>query len=382
MILKTYTGTVTDIDGNVYNTVTIGAQVWMAENLKTTKYNNNTNIPFVVDNTEWGALTTPGYCWYNNNAVSYKATYGALYNWFTVDAASNGGKNICPVGWLVPNDAEWTILTTYLGYENVAGGKLKEAGTIHWKSPNTGATNESGFTAFPGGYRYSSGTYHSLGDLGYWLTSTNEFPRSMQYYHSFVLRSSNELSRGGFSVRCLKGGFPILTTYSPNNITQTTATSGGNIISDGGTNVTARGVCWSTSPNPTISDNKTTDGIGVGLFTSSITDLTAGTIYYLRAYATNNTGTSYGNQVSLATATTPTLTTNNLNNIGLSSAFCGGNILSYGSETVTAGGVCWSTTENPTIGNNKTTDGRGRSIYKSINRINSRINLLCKSLCH
>ena len=85
------------MEGNIYNTVIIGTQLWMAENLKTTKYNDNTTIPLVDDNTAWGALTTPGYCWYNNNAVSYKATYGALYNWFTVDAASNGGKNIMPI---------------------------------------------------------------------------------------------------------------------------------------------------------------------------------------------------------------------------------------------------------------------------------------------
>jgi uncharacterized protein (TIGR02145 family) len=365
LILKTYTGTETDIDGNVFNTVIIGEQLWMAENLKTTKFNDGTNIPLVTDNTVWSNLTTPGYCWFNNSQASYMDTYGALYNWFTVDAASNGGKNICPVDWRVPNDAEWTILTTYLGYENVAGGKLKEAGTIHWQSPNTGATNESGFAALPGGYRYKNGTYHSLGDLGYWFTSTNANPRSTQYFHSFVLRSSNELSRGGFSIRCLKRGFPILTTYHTNNITQTTATCGGNIISDGGTNVTARGVCWSTSSNPTISDSKTTDGVGTGEFLSSITNLTAGTTYYLRAYATNSSGTSYGNQVSLATAITPTLTTNDLSNIDLSSAFCGGNILSYGYETVTARGVCWSTSENPTIGNNKTTDGAGAGAFTS-----------------
>jgi uncharacterized protein (TIGR02145 family) len=140
------TNTVTDIDGNIYHTVTIGTQVWMVENLKTTKYRNGDPIPNVTGNA-WAALTTGAYCWYNNDAATYKATYGALYNWYAVADS----RNIAPTGWHVPTDAEWTTLTTFLGGESVAGGKLKETGTNHWTSPNTGATNETGFTALPGG---------------------------------------------------------------------------------------------------------------------------------------------------------------------------------------------------------------------------------------
>ena len=113
----TATPNVVDIDGNVYHTVTIGTQVWMVENLKTTKYNDGTAIPLVTDNTAWGALTTPGYCWYNNDSATYKNTYGALYNWYAV----NTGK-LAPTGWHVPTDSEWTVLTTYLGGQSVAGG--------------------------------------------------------------------------------------------------------------------------------------------------------------------------------------------------------------------------------------------------------------------
>ena len=116
----------------------------MAENLKTTKYRDGTSIPLVTENTAWLNLTTPGYCWYNNDAAHYKSTYGALYNWYVLNAGSNGWKNVCPTGWHVPTDAEWTTLTTYLGGESIAGGKLKETGTSHWLSPNTVATNETG----------------------------------------------------------------------------------------------------------------------------------------------------------------------------------------------------------------------------------------------
>jgi uncharacterized protein (TIGR02145 family) len=171
----------------------------MAKNLKTTKYNDNTAIPLVTDNTAWSKLTSPGYCWYDNSVV----TYGALYNWYTV----NTGK-FCPTGWHVPSDAEWTTLTTYLGGDSVAGGKLKETGTAHWYSPNTGATNETGFTALPGGFRYYVGPFSSIGYDGNWWSSfktstANDWPRGMNYNFSNVYRPTYSL-RSGFSVRCLR----------------------------------------------------------------------------------------------------------------------------------------------------------------------------------
>jgi len=153
--------TLKDIEGNVYPTVNIGTQVWMAENLKTTKYNDGMAMPLVSDNNAWEALKTPGYCWYNNDAAANKNRFGALYNWYTVNT-----KKLCPAGWHVPNDKEWTTLRTYLGGEEIAGGKLKETGTTHWTSPNTDATNQTEFTALPGGGRRSNGEFFGLGTQG------------------------------------------------------------------------------------------------------------------------------------------------------------------------------------------------------------------------
>ena len=137
---KTYTGSLTDIDGNKYNTVTIGDQLWMAENLRTTKYNDNTPIPLVTGNSEWTAMSGPGFSWYNNDPASYKTRYGALYNWYTLDDASNGGKNVCPIGWQVPSDEEWTTLSDYLsengyGYDDDETDIAKSmAAVVSWDS--------------------------------------------------------------------------------------------------------------------------------------------------------------------------------------------------------------------------------------------------------
>jgi uncharacterized protein (TIGR02145 family) len=192
-----------DIDGNSYNTVVIGDQIWMAENLKTTKYNDGTSIPLVTDYTEWSNLNSQGYCWYDNDQSTYGNTYGALYNWYTVNTG-----NLCPAGWHVPTDEEWTTLITYLGGEDVAGGFLKETGTTHWNSPNTG-TNQTGFTAVPGGYRYyNGGSFNTIGFYGYWwsateYSSTDAWYRSMTYDFSSVTRSGLN-KQFGFSVRCLR----------------------------------------------------------------------------------------------------------------------------------------------------------------------------------
>ena len=205
-VLKTFTATVTDIDGNVYYTVTIGTQVWMAGNLKTIKYNDGTEIPQVTDNAAWAALLTPGYCWFNNDAANNKATYGALYNYYVVDPASNGGKNVCPAGWHVPTNAEWTTLTTYLNGEAGAGGKIKETGTAHWQTPNTGATNETGFTALPAGGR---GYDFNLSGTGtnFWTSTEYEAHTGWERFLSFSNSNVHTEYYGktnGISIRCLK----------------------------------------------------------------------------------------------------------------------------------------------------------------------------------
>ena len=195
---------ITDIDGNIYNTVKIGTQIWMAENLKVIHLNDGTGIPLVTDAATWNNLPTPGYCWYNNNESTYRDTYGALYNWYTAKT----GK-LCPSGWHIPSDAEWTILTNYLGGLSVAGGKMKEAGTAHWLSPNTGATNESGFTGLPAGYRdKTTGSFLNIGSYALWwssteIISTDSWGRGLYHLDATVYRY-NYYNNHGFSVRCVK----------------------------------------------------------------------------------------------------------------------------------------------------------------------------------
>jgi uncharacterized protein (TIGR02145 family) len=291
---------ITDTEGNFYNTITIGTQVWMKENLKATSYNDNTVIPSVADGAVWDKLKTPGYCWYLNEN-EYKNIYGALYNWYAV----NTGK-LCPTGWHIPSDAEWTTLTSYIGGDSTAGSKLKEVSITHWNGPNADATNETSFTALPGGYRYNNGVFGFIGDNGNWWTATAESSPLNAWHRSLSgsrtdISHGNSIKTGGMSVRCIQDSHLTISTSSITYITATSAICGGNISSDGGTMVTSRGVCWSTSQNPTIADNKTTNGTGTGTFNSNLISLKENTIYYLRAYATNITDTAYGNQVSFKT---------------------------------------------------------------------------------
>jgi uncharacterized protein (TIGR02145 family) len=162
------TPTVKDIDGNTYNTVQIGTQCWMKENLKVSRYKNGDAIPIVTDNTTWNNLSTGARCWYDNDSISYEEPYGNLYNWY----ATSDSRGICPTGWHVPTDAEWTTLTTYLGGESVAGGKMKSVGTTFWNSPNTGATNESSFSALPGSFRSFDGNYSHKSIFAFFWSTT------------------------------------------------------------------------------------------------------------------------------------------------------------------------------------------------------------------
>jgi uncharacterized protein (TIGR02145 family) len=207
MLVPTKSQTVTfnfilcaDGDNNNYAVVQIETQIWMEENLKTTKYKDGSLIPVVTDSTR----ITPGYCWYNDS-VKYKNIYGALYNWYTV----NAGK-LCPTGWHVPSDSEWIVLVTYLG-AYVAGGKMKDTCSTYWVSPNTGATNSSGFSALPCGFRSNTDTaaFHDGGYSGYWWSS-KEYGSDYAWGFSlgFDYPGVGRLSYGkdgGFSMRCLRG---------------------------------------------------------------------------------------------------------------------------------------------------------------------------------
>ncbi len=217
-------GIIRDNDNNVYNTVRIGDQVWMAENLKTTKYNDGTPIPLVTLESEWGAITTPAYCWYGNDETTYKNKYGALYSWYAVNTG-----NLCNTGWHVPTDAEWTTLADYLinngyGYEGSGDDIAKSmAAILDWLPNGTGgnigndpaSNNSSGFTALPGGYRGDeSNGFSALGLFGYWWSATtnsttNAWYRNLSWGYSRLVRNdyistSNNTKQSGFSVRCIK----------------------------------------------------------------------------------------------------------------------------------------------------------------------------------
>jgi uncharacterized protein (TIGR02145 family) len=201
-------GIVSDIDGNIYKTVKIGSQWWMAENLKVTHYRSSEAILHVTNNGQWMSITSGAYCNYNND-TTHVATYGRLYNWYAVDDS----RNIAPQGWHVPNDAEWQALVDYLGGASNAGGKMKTTGTIQggdglWNSPNTGATNSSSFSALPGGYRSPfSGYCDFMGDYGDWWSTTESgsfaWARYLNCYDSQVGRAEYN-NKFGISIRCVR----------------------------------------------------------------------------------------------------------------------------------------------------------------------------------
>ena len=322
--------TVTDYDGNIYNTVQIGEQCWMKENLRTTHYPNGAEIPLgsTPSNTE-------SFRYNPNNDANTVNTYGYLYNWSAVmhgatssNSNPSGVQGLCPAGWHVPSDAEWTQLTNYVSCQSeyVCGTNSSFiakalAATIGWTTDTTycavgndpTTNNATGFTAIPAGYcwgYYGGLTYQQYGSHAFYSSSTQSnssraYGRFLKYDLADVVVDYNDNKFCGLSVRCVLGEgtaaeIPTVTTSAVTNITENTATCSGEVIADGNTNVTSRGVCWSTSPNPTVSDNHTTDGGGMGSFTSSLTGLEVGILYYVRAYATNSAGTAYGEEIKIS----------------------------------------------------------------------------------
>ena len=314
--------TVTDYDLNVYNTVQIGNQCWMRENLRSTHYADGTAIAAGTTSSTTTAYYYP---------LQGDFTYGYLYNWKAVmrnssNSQSNpsGVQGVCPNGWHVPSDAEWDELQNYVSSQshylcngdnnNVAKALAAKTGWV--SSTGTCAVgnvqvnnNATGFSALPAGHNYG-GSYTNYGTAATFWSSTeagsaNTFDRSVDYSNAVFTRS-NHPKGYGFSVRCLRDGgnmslLPTVSTMGVTAITATTAVTGGNITDDGGSAVTARGVCWSTSHNPTTAGYHTSDGEGMGSFTSNLTGLTAGTTYFVRAYAINGNGTKYGDEVAFST---------------------------------------------------------------------------------
>jgi uncharacterized protein (TIGR02145 family) len=317
--------TVTDIDGNVYNTVKIGEQCWMKENLRTAHYADGTYITIIQKTTgdtyDWAYRCSP------NNDDNTVNLYGYLYNWTAVmhesptsSANPSGVQGICPIGWHVPSQAEWTQLIDYV--ENTpayqCGNTISYiakalSSTIGWNSSGGGCSvgnysflnNVTGFDAVPAG----DGEY----GLGLWTefwSATESGNYALERYMDYVSSCVGQFIQhkgNAASVRCLRDNIEVavVTTNTVDNVTTNSAICGGNVTYDGNDSVTARGVCWSTEPNPTIDDNYTLDGTGVGAFTSIITDLEQGTTYYVRAYATNSVGTAYGEEVSFTTFAIP-----------------------------------------------------------------------------
>lgn len=279
--------------------VTIGTQTWMTKNLDVDHYRNGDPIPEVIDREQWENLTTGAWCYYNNDSAN-GAVYGKLYNWY----ALTDPRGLAPDGWHIPNDGDWDTLMESLGGYDVAGGKMKS--TSLWSSPNSAATNSSGFNGLPGGLLdiYS---FHEMGFDAYWWSSTLNDSNYYNLSHGYLLQNdsasllsiNNDFHRG-ISVRCIKDGslsLPMISTatvLSDQDISK--AHSGGTIVNDGGGDIITKGIVWSTSnSSPTIDlATKTNQGAGSSDFNSLMDNLAPNTQYFVRAYATNSVGTAYG----------------------------------------------------------------------------------------
>ena len=299
--------TVTDIDGNVYNTVLIGSQCWMRENLKTTRYADGSNINL-------------------NSSYTPSTPYGQLYNWPSImhnatssDATPSGVQGICPIGWHVPSDAEWAQLMDFVGGQSefVCGSDHNYiakalSSTRDWESStkfcavgkDPDINNATGFSALPAGFNGES-----YNGVLYWSSTESSNKTAWHYsiyYNSATLSRSTTGKQNGFSVRCIHDEaqslyYPTVITNSVSDIATTSAVCGGN-ISNGNMEITAKGVCWSTAHNPSLSDNYTNVGGSIGNFTTNITGLASNITYFVRAYASNQYGTVYGNEVSFTTS--------------------------------------------------------------------------------
>ncbi len=292
---------VIDINGNIYDIVRIGDQYWMAGNLKTTHYANGDPIPDGTGIGDYSLETYPEYWFAYNDSLEYVDTYGRLYTWY----AASDPRNVCPDGWYLPGDAEWTTLETYLGGMEVAGGKMKETGMEHWQSPNEGATNESGFNALPGGARLFYGGFNFIGIDGHWWSSTHAsegqaWYRYMSHFAPSIMRADPD-KRYGFSVRCIKdtgtpGTFASLVAQNASDITDTSATVAWMITNDGGSEVTETGIYWGTEANPRVTGSRLAIGTGTGEFTTELTSLSHSSIYHFTAYAVNSAGEITSNE--------------------------------------------------------------------------------------
>ena len=326
---------VTDYDGNNYNTVKIGNQCWMKENLRVTHY---------VDGTEISPIYAP------NNDANNVVDYGYLYPWSAVmfnlpssNANPSGVQGICPTGWHVPSADEWGELINYCSQsykcnvfsESVAKALSSQTG---WSNSDDICTvgyeqsqnNMTGFKALPAGW-YAGALYSSsFGDqTWFWSTSERSETTSQRFHiahNSAIVNTGSTSSWAGLSVRCVHGlglNLSTVTTNTVGDVTTTSAICSGNVTYDGNSTVIARGICWDTEQNPTIDDSHVSDGSGTGTFSCVLTGLEPSTTYYVRAYSTNGAGTSYGEQKAFTTLCDP-----------LEISISGNTIIGYGENTI------------------------------------------------
>ena len=390
--------TLTDIDGNEYATLQLGSQCWMQQNLRTTHFADGTEIP--LSSSTVGTDSPRRY-----EPDSNLTTYGYLYNWYAAardtSSASNpsGVQGACPDGWHLPSDAEWTQLTDFVasnsayvcGNDPINIGKAmvsKEGWPVSSSEcaigNNTDANNSTQFSILStgswdcgGGVGTNGEGYSNNGHSIFVSATENEesqynytvYCREFYYNQSIAERTLPHKTFGR-SVRCVLdcSGHTYKPTVSAVTLSSTSGTTIGmtaNVDSDGGADVTERGVCWGTTSQPTISSTHATDGTGTGEFTVT-GSLTPGTTYYVRAYAINSEGTAYGAEVTYVAPILPTVTTSEVSNIAATTATAVGNVtIADGGAPVTARGVCWSTYENPTVDSSHTTDGIGTGSFTS-----------------
>ncbi len=328
-------------DGKVYEVVQIGNQIWMAENLD---------------------YQMTGSSCYQDSSTNC-TQYGKLYSW-------NAAKSACPSGWHLPGDKEWKYLEMNLGMS------LEEADAVDQRGTDEGtqlkAGGNSGFNVLFGGIRDESGVYTKIGTGGAFWTST-EYNTTLSWYRGFS-DAESRIHRYyfdkdmGFSVRCVKSLTPSLLTKPPITIATKAAVLSASLIYDGGSEISERGFCWSTDRSPTIINDYITDTTSMNElndFSSLVEDLQKNTTYYIRAYAKNEFGIGYGNEISFKTKTSsvPIIKTTAVTNIGITTAQAGGEIVDNGEREIISKGVCWSTLPSPTIQDDHTQNGTGTESF-------------------
>ncbi len=289
--------TVTDYDGNVYDVIQIGSQYWLKENIRTTSFFDGTPIAWVTNIDNWGVTYNPAFIWINNNQTTSNP-YGGLYNWFT----ANSVHNVCFTGWHVPTKTEWETLLTYAGGLDIAGGKLREAGTDHWLSPNTGATNDFGFSCIPGGYLYP-GQWQAFPVTSLtWCKdeSSAGYANRVTIYGSGTTASiDNNPETFGMSIRCIKGELPLTETDSATAVASTSVTLNGKVNPNGVSTLVSfeYGPTSSYGSEISASQSPISGSVPVSV-NAGLSGLTPGNTCHYRVKAVNSGGTSYGSDMT------------------------------------------------------------------------------------